>query len=512
MNPTRQQGPTIEDTTAAGMAREGRLNQRRTQVGLVLGPCVFLLLYLWPGVDLPPAAQTLGAILALMIVFWVTEALPLAVTALVGPALAVMLGVTSARTAFAAFADPIIFLFIGSFILAEAMFVHGLARRLAYTAIASRWVGASAWRLGVAYAGVGCLLSMWMSNTATAAMMFPLGLAVLAELGRGRENEPAFKDYALAIMLLTSFAAAIGGMGTPVGTPPNLIGVGLLRDLAGINISFAAWMLLAVPIVALTMAALLITLLYPRARRIQLNAASVQVVREHLAALGGLSRGERNVMLAFGVTILLWILPGVLQALLGPTHTMVVRMNALVPESIAALIGAVALFLLPLGGKTGRATMTWDQAVRIDWGIVLLFGGGLAMGQLADSTGLSRGLGGWVAGSFPGAGTVGLTLLFAGVAILLSEAASNTAAANIVVPMAIAVSQAAGVSPLEPAMAATLGASMGFMMPVSTPSNAIIYSSGHVPIGAMIRHGVVLDVIGYVIIVVAVLFGSAVLR
>jgi sodium-dependent dicarboxylate transporter 2/3/5 len=492
--------------------REGRFNRTRTRVGLAAGPAIFLLLYLWPATGLPPAAQTLGAILALMIVFWVTEALPLAVTALVGPALAVMLGVTTARTAFAAFADPIIFLFIGSFILAEAMFVHGLARRLAYTAIASRWVGASAWRLGVAYGGVGCVLSMWMSNTATAAMLFPLGLAVLAELGRERRNDPAFKEYALAIMLLTSFAAAIGGMGTPVGTPPNLIGVGLLRDLVGINITFAAWMLLAVPIVALTMGALLMTLVYPRARRIELSASSVQVVREQLAALGALSRGERNVILAFGATILLWVLPGVLQALLGPTHGVVVQLNATVPESIAALIGAVGLFILPLGGGTGRATITWDEAVRIDWGIVLLFGGGLAMGQLADSTGLSKGLGGWVAGSMPGAGTVGLTLLFAGVAILLSEAASNTAAANIVVPMSIAVSQAAGVSPLEPALAATLGASMGFMMPVSTPSNAIIYSSGHVPIGAMIRHGVVLDLIGYIIIVVAVLVGSSVLR
>ena len=156
--------------------------------------------------------------------------------------------------------------------------------------------------------------------------------------------------------------------------------------------------------------------------------------------------------------------------------------------------------------------MTWEQAVRIDWGIILLFGGGLAMGQLADSTGLSAALGEWVATSFPGLGTVGLTVLFAAAGILLSEAASNTAAANIVVPMAIAVALAAGVSPLEPALAATLGASMGFMMPVSTPANAIVYSSGHVPITAMIRHGAVLDVIGFVVIVASVLIAGPLLR
>ena len=490
----------------------GRFDNYRRRIGLILGPTLFLLCYFWPGLDVPAAAQTLGGILALMIVFWVTEAVPLPVTALLGPTLAVLLGVTSARGAFAAFADPIIFLFIGSFVLAESMFVHGLARRMAYTAIASRWVGTSALRLGLAYSSVACVLSMWMSNTATTAMLFPLGLAVLAELGRERGNDPAFRQYAIAIMLLTSFGASIGGMGTPVGTPPNLIGIGLLRDLAGIEISFTSWMLLAVPIVVIVMGALFVTLLYPRARRIALNRDAVDVVRRHLHDLGGLTRGERNVIIAFGITIVLWMVPGLLQAALGAGHPFVVRLNATVPEAIAALIGALLLFVLPLGRGEQRFTMTWEQAARIDWGIVLLFGGGLAMGQLADSTGLSKGLGEWVAASYPGVGTVGLTLVFAGFAIVLSEAASNTAAANIVVPMAIAVAQAAGVSPLEPALAATLAASMGFMMPVSTPPNAIVYSSGYIPIGSMIRHGVVLDVIGYVVVVCAVLAGSALLR
>jgi len=162
--------------------------------------------------------------------------------------------------------------------------------------------------------------------------------------------------------------------------------------------------------------------------------------------------------------------------------------------------------------RARRFTLTWEQAARIDWGIVLLFGGGLTMGTLADSTGLSAGLGAWVADQFPGAGTVVLTAVFTGLAIIMSEAASNTAAANIVVPTSIAVATAAGISPIEPALGATLGASMGFMMPISTPPNAIVYSSGYIPIGAMMRHGIVLDIAGFVIIVLAVLGISPLLR
>jgi sodium-dependent dicarboxylate transporter 2/3/5 len=164
------------------------------------------------------------------------------------------------------------------------------------------------------------------------------------------------------------------------------------------------------------------------------------------------------------------------------------------------MIGALLLFLLPLDWSGRRFTLTWDQALRIDWGIVLLFGGGLAMGELAFSTGLAEAMGKGIAATLPSQSTVALTLLFTGAAIVLSEATSNTAAANMIVPIAIAVADAAGVRPIEPALGATLGASMGFMMPVSTPPNAIVYSSGYVPLTAMMRYGIWLDVIGFVVI------------
>ena len=506
-----RRGHQVADAVEAFSPAEERFNRRRRTAGLVAGPLLAFVVLLLP-LDVARPAHTLASIIALMIVLWITEALPLAVTALLGPVLAVLCGIASARVAFAPFADPIIFLFIGSFILAEAMFVHGLERRLAFTALASPWVGRSGLRLGVAYALVACLLSMWMSNTATTAMLFPLGMALLAELGRDRQHDRAFREYAVAMMLLTAFSASIGGIGTPVGTPPNLIGIGLLRDLAGVNISFLSWMMVGLPIVAITMATLFAVLLYPRARKIQFSIEAMATVRDQLDKLGPMSAGERNVVIAFALTVVLWMVPGTLQAILGPTHPLAIRTTALLPESIAAMVGALALFMLPVSWRARRFTLTWEEAASIDWGIVLLFGGGLAMGQLADSTGLSASFGRWIAGSFPHAGEAGLTVIFTGIAIVMSEATSNTASANIVVPLAIAVAKAAGVSALEPGLGAALGASMGFMMPISTPPNAIVYSSGYVPIGAMIRHGIVLDIVGYVVIVGVVLTIGGVLR
>jgi sodium-dependent dicarboxylate transporter 2/3/5 len=199
--------------------------------------------------------------------------------------------------------------------------------------------------------------------------------------------------------------------------------------------------------------------------------------------------------------VTLWIVPGLL-ALAGLDQTAFAQGYArAMPESIAAMAGALLLFLLPLDWRTRRPTLSWDEALRIDWGIVLLYGGGLAMGELAFSTGLAEAMGKGITSWLPSHSTLALTMLFAGVAIVLSEATSNTASANMIVPIAIAVAQSADINPLQPALAATLGASMGFMLPVSTPPNAIVYSSGFVPITAMMRYGILLDVVGYFVII-----------
>ena len=481
---------------------EEAFNSRRRSIGLVLGPVAFLALLLAP-LPLPPPAQGVAAILAMMVIFWVTEALPLAVTALLGPVLAVLLRVVPVRTAFASFADPIIFVFIGSFILAEAMFVHGVDRRIAYTALSWRFVGTSAARILIAFGAVTMFLSMWMSNTATTAMMFPIGLSIVAHLARS--GLAGARQFAMVMMLITAFGASIGGMATPVGTPPNLIGIGMLERISGVDITFFQWMLIGVPAMVLMFGLIAAQFYLVGARNLTVGAESTQMVREELTRLGPLSRGQRNVLMAFGLTVILWVAPGVFAIAGADSSPFARAYTQAVPESIAAMIGALLLFVLPIDWRGRHFTLTWDQALKIDWGIVLLFGGGLAMGELAFSTGLAEAMGKGITAWLPSQTTLALTMLFTGAAIVLSETTSNTAAANMIVPIAIAVSQAAGVRAIEPALGATLGASMGFMMPVSTPPNAIVYSSGFVPISAMIRYGILLDIVGFFVIVALVM-------
>jgi sodium-dependent dicarboxylate transporter 2/3/5 len=490
---------TIESYSPA----EELLNRRRRTVGLFLGPAVLIGLLLAP-LPLGSGAHRLSAILAMMVVLWISEALPLSVTALIGPVLSVILRVAPVKVAFAPFADPIIFVFIGSFMLAEAMFVHGLDRRVAFSVLSSRAVGGSPVRILFVYGAVAAAISMWISNTATTAMMFPIGLSIVSHLTEGRESEPGSRDFATAMMLIAAFGASVGGIGTPIGTPPNLIGIGMLSRIAHIEISFFKWMVLGVPILVL-MFSFLVAWFYVRLLRgLDLGTAHADRIREELRGLGPISPEQRNVMIAFGVTVALWLTPGFL-ALAGAGDSAFARAyNAAVPESVAAMVGAILLFLLPVNWRARRFTLRWEEAVQIDWGIILLFGGGLAMGELAFSTGLAESLGRGITAWLPARSVFALTVLFTAAAIAMTEVASNTACANMIVPIAIAVAQAAGVSPTEPALGATLGASMAFMMPISTPPNAIVYASGYVPITAMIRHGVALDIFGFLVVIALV--------
>jgi sodium-dependent dicarboxylate transporter 2/3/5 len=240
------------------------------------------------------------------------------------------------------------------------------------------------------------------------------------------------------------------------------------------------------------------------ARGIRLPEDTADLVRSELGRLGPLSRGERNVIMAFSITVFLWVFPGLLaitglrESPLGKAY------EASMPEAAAALTGAILLFILPVDWKQRRFTLSWAEAVRIDWGTVFLFGGGLALGSMAFSTGLAASIGHAVTGWVPSHHPLPFTILFTCFAAGLSEMTSNTASASMVVPIAIAVSGAAGINPIGPALGATLGASICFMLPVSTPPNAIAYSSGHVPIGTMMRYGVGLSVVACVVVITAV--------
>jgi solute carrier family 13 (sodium-dependent dicarboxylate transporter), member 2/3/5 len=346
-------------------------------------------------------------------------------------------------------------------------------------------------------------------------MMFPIGLSIVNHLVRTAPTDDrsrqAVRRYALGLMLITSFAASIGGMATPVGTPPNLIGIGMLERIAHVRIGFFQWMAVGLPVVIVLFAALALGFSLACGRGVPVGAGSAELVRQELRKLGRLSVAQRNVLGAFGATVALWIAPGFF-AIGGLEDTALARtFGDAVPEGIAAMLGAMLLFVLPVDWKSRRFTLTWEEAARIDWGIVLLYGGGLALGSLAFSTGLADAVGRGVTSWLPSQSTLALTATFTAVAIVLSETTSNTASANMIVPIAIAVAEAAGVRPLEPALGATLGASMGFMMPISTAPNAIVYSSGFIPIGTMMRYGIWLDVVGFFVIVAAVMLAGPIL-
>ncbi|HET6777706.1 MAG TPA: DASS family sodium-coupled anion symporter [Gemmatimonadales bacterium] len=473
----------------------------RERIGAVLAPAVFLLLLLLPFDGLPEPAHRLAAVLAAVVVLWVTEALPLPVTALLGAAACVVLQVAPAKDVFSPFADPLMFLFIGAFILSRAIFLHGLDRRVAYAVLSLPWVGARPSRILLAFGAVTAMISGWISNTATTAMMFGIGLSILTAL-RGPDGRTAVAPaYATALMLMTSFAASIGGLATPVGTPPNVIGLGFIRAELGVGIPFFSWMLIGVPVVVILYLLLYTYLNAVAPAGVRELPSGAQLIREERERLGPWTRGQRSVALAFGLTVLLWMLPGFVAVAAGENSAAYQMLLRRVPEGVAALLGAMLLFVLP--GDRGRS-ITWQDAVQIDWGVVLLYGGGFALGVLSFQTGLAEAMGRGLTGLLPIDGSFGMLIASVLVAVVLSETTSNTASANMVVPVVISIARASGFDPLESALGATLAASLGFMLPVSTPCNAIVYGSGYIPLRQMMRHGLVLDLVGIVIIVTAV--------
>jgi sodium-dependent dicarboxylate transporter 2/3/5 len=480
--------------------------RRRRTAGLFLGPLLFLLLLLFPVAAPDPRAARLAAILSWVLVWWMTEAVPIPITSLLGPALAVVFGVGTPGEMFAPFGDPIIFLFLGSFVIAESMFAHGLDRRLAYGILARRWVGSSTGRILIAFALITAGLSMWLSNTACTAMMYPIAMSVLVALSRllershGKAVDFTRLRYGTALMLITAYAASIGGIGTPIGTPPNLIAVGQLESLAGVRIPFFQWMLVGTPVMIVMLVVLLAYMRWALPPEVGEIAGSREEILAERAALGPLGRGERNVVIAFALTISLWVFPGLLALLLGTASPIYLKVQRMLPEGVVALLGAALLFVLPVNWRERRFTMTWNQAVRVDWGTLMLFGGGLALGGAMFRTGLAKAVGDGLVRLTGAHSLIALTFLFCFVAIVLTETTSNTAAATMVCPLAIAAARAAGVSPVAPTIAVALGASMAFMLPVSTPPNAIVYGSGCVPITAMLRHGALLDVASCLIV------------
>jgi len=470
----------------------------RAPLGFVLAPAVALVFLLLPMSQLSPEAHRLAAIAAAVIVLWISEAIPLPVTALLGPVLAIVAGVAPASAVLASFGDPVIFLFLGSFLLARAMEIHGIDRRLASALLGHPWVGASTLRMLWAMGLVTGLLSMWISNTACVAMLFPVVMA-LARTTEDQLGHPA-PHIVTAYLLMLAYAASIGGMATPVGTPPNLIGIALIEENTGVRLGFVQWMLVGVPLSLALFAVLFVILrvLHPPEARV--IPGLVESMREIAKSRGPLTAGERNALTCFGIAVALWIAPGVLTAFLGGSHPTSKLLSQRLPEGAAAILAASLLFVLPVNWKQRRFTLEWKDALRIDWGTILLFGGGIALGRMSFETGLAESIGRGLSVLFGVSNEPSLAAVSVGTGVLVSEISSNTASANMVVPVMISMAKAVGARADAMGLAATLGSSLGFALPISTPPNAIVYGSERIKINDMIRAGVLLDVAGAILV------------
>ncbi len=489
--------------------REQAFEKGRRTVGLVLAPLATVIFLLLP-TGLDEQQHRLAAVLVGVIVLWVTEPVPIPVGGFIGICAIVILGVASADDALVPFGSSTVFTFIGAFILAQAMLKHGVAKRFAMFMLNLPGVGRSTVRVVIAFGAITAMLSAFVSNTATVAMLLPTAIGILAVIAKllqsrgevAEDFDPLRLRVGAALMLMLAYGASVGGLLTPVGSPPNLIGRGLIEEATGEKISFLDWVMTALPICAIMFVALgVIILLLNRPETRRLEGVEEYVAAEK-AELGRMSVAERNTLIAFGVTVTLWIVPGIVAVIAGTESSTYETVSGRLDEGIVAILGASLLFLLPTEWKEREFTLRWSDAASIDWGTVVLFGTGIIFGSLLESTGLAETLGNGASDRLGLSSTFMITVFAVALAILVSETTSNTASAAVVVPIIIPIAVAAGINPFVPALAATFAASFGFMLPVSTPQNAVVYGSGAVRITTMIRTGASFDVIGAILIII----------
>lgn len=496
---------------APGPPDGGRFERQVRTIGLILGPLVAVLVYLLNPGGHPPEARRLIAILAFTIIFWMTEAIPLPATALLSSSLAIVLGVAPAREVLQPYAAPIIFLFLGTFLLAEAFRKFSLDKRVASLLLGrgGRSGRAARSRFG-RILGIGsatAVISLWISNTASSALMTPIALSLGKEgeedeaVPRGGEPRP----WMTALLLMVAYGATIGGMATLVGTPPNILVAGFLDSMCDVQVGFIGWLLFGIPIALVLFVVSIVWTWFVLGRGDaagSLSGAAPEGDSNELTeALPAWRRaGARITLAALGLAVLLWCTPSLARVLYGPSSEAARAFAARLPEAGVALFCATLLFVVPVEWRRRRFALSWQEGRQINWGILMLFGGGLSLGTMAQSTGVARWVGEGLS-SF-GLARTGPGLLFCAIAlaIVVSEFASNTACGTLLVPMVIAAAQAAGLDPVRPAIGVGLAATCGFIFPVSTPPNAIVFGTGKVPLRRMIEVGILLDVTSLVVV------------
>jgi sodium-dependent dicarboxylate transporter 2/3/5 len=483
--------------------------RRIQQWGLVGGPVLAALVWValpdsHPGLDgevvpFGRAGRTTAAVAVWMATWWLSEAISVYATALLPLVLLPLFSATSMQGAAAPYAHELIFLFMGGFLIALTMERWGLHRRIALTAL--RLVGARPDHMVGGFMAVTALLSMWVSNTATAVMMLPVAVSVIALVsgeGRGASPtpDPLPRNFALCLLLGIAYGASIGGMATPIGTPPNLFLLSYVKAELGREISFVRWMGVGLPLVAvfLPITWLLLTkVVYPI--RLGPVEGGRALFRSALAELGPMSRGERIVLTVFLLASALWIT----RPLLVGLELAGVRPFAGLSDAGIAMLAAMVLFVMPAERRGGGFVLDWETAVKLPWGILVLFGGGLSLAAAIRTNGVGELLGGQVAG-LAGVPPVLIVLGVVAGIVFLTELTSNTATTATLIPVLAALAPGIGLDPLLLIVPAALAASCAFMLPVATPPNAVVFGSGLVSIPEMSRAGLVLNLVAVALI------------
>ena len=441
-----------------------------------------------PG-DMPLAAWRVAAVALLMATWWITEVIPIPATALLPLVLFPLLGINALREAAAPYADPIIFLFLGGFVIGTAMQRWSLHRRIGLSVVAL--VGVTSRRLSAGLLLATAFLSMWISNSATAIIMLPVAMSVLALLDRhhGALDARSRHNIGIALMLAVAYGASIGGLATLIGTPANALLAAYLAREQGIVIGFAQWMMLGLPLTVLLLGAvwLLLNWLFPVKHEI--GGTAERFVREELERLGPMSPAEIRVAVVFALTALAWVLRPLYGAAIPALD-----------DTLIALLGALALFVLPSGMPDRGRLLVWHDTKGLPWDVLILFGSGLSLAAAISASGLAQ----WLGLSMQllaGLPAIWLVAAATVMMVFLTELTSNTASAATFIPITGAIAAGIGLDPLLATLPLALAASCAFMMPVATPPNAIVFASGQVTIAQMARAGIWLNLVAAVLIV-----------
>lgn len=496
--------------TALGRAMRGKSASRTGRViALLTGPVLLVSIMLLP-LDMTREQQNLLALIAMTVLYWITQALPIPITSILALGLAVVFNVASANEVFSAFSSPTLFLLIGGFIMTRAMIKYGLGHRIAMAVLSFPGIAGSTYRIIIVFGALAALLSSVVDNGAVAAMLLPIAVGLIRALDDDVRNAAGMKHdgsrlrFATALMLMTAYGATVGALLTPFGDGSNLVGWYFVQDHFDITIRTADWMLIATPVViALFIALSGIILFFNRPETHHLPHAGRDIRRQR-RELGAMSSGEINTSIAFSTAILLWLMPPVIGVFTGYSSSAYEFVATRLNPAAVAVLAAVMLFVLPRRNHDGF-TLRWKDTTDMDWGPVLLMGSGLALASLMGVTGLAEVIGNKVAAAVQGIGAIGVYFFAGTMAMLFSELTSNLVSISILVPIIPSMSVAGGGDPVIATLVATFAAIYGFMLPISTSANVIVYGSGQIPFLKMLKTGFFVDITGIIIVVTGVL-------